>query len=283
MAKEKTYVKVESSTAENTETYGKDKSWKIIKIEQTGDPKKRATCKRVWAIICWIIAIAFEVIGILRLTEVINWFSGLSQVSFILICLWLDLIFVIIGSLLWKKANHIDPASEKNKVKFWLWNNLWTILSIIAFLPIIVLIFNDKDLDKKSKGLLGGVAIAALAIAGLASYDWNPVSIEWLERAEKEVLQVSPSGTVYWAEYSKKYHVDQDCPAFSNSETVYEGTVRDAYERWLTDPCRRCIPEYNEEDHEWHDHEHDEDVETNEENNEESENVLWDLLWWLLE
>ena len=275
MVKEKKYVKVQSEETESKEVYWKDSHGRIIKIEQTGDPHKRATCKRIWAIVCWIIAIAFEVIWILKLTEVINWFSGLDITTFLIICIVLDLIFVIIGSLLWKKANHIDPASEKNKTKFWLWNNLWTILSVIAFLPIIILIFTDKDLDKKSKWLVGTIAIIALAIAGLASYDWNPVSMEWLEKAEKEVLQVSPSGTVYWAEHSKKYHVDQDCPAFSRSETVYEGTVRDAYERWLTDPCRRCIPEYNE----------DEDTENIIEANEEDEGELWleDLVWWLLE
>ena len=100
--------------------------------------------------------------------------------------------------------------------------------------------------------------------------------MEWLERAEQEVLQVSPSGTVYWAEHSKKYHVDQDCPAFSRSETVYEGTVRDAYERWLTDPCRRCIPEL--EDEEGHVHEDEEETES-----EIDYNEIWNLVWWLLE
>ena len=279
MAREKKYVKVESKKTESNEVYGKDEHGKIIKIEQTWDPKKRATTKRIWAIVCWIIAIAFEVIGILRLADVINWFSGLDTLWFLIICIALDLIFVVIGSQLWKKANHIDPASEKNKLKFWLWNNLGTIVSIIAFLPLIVFIFKDDKLDKKSKWILGWIAIAALAIAGLTSYDWNPVSMEWLEHAQKEVLQVSPSGTVYRAPNSKKYHVDQDCPAFSRSETVYEWTVADAYERWLTDPCRRCIPEYHEEDHEWHDHEIDENSEVNG----ESELWLWDLLWWLLE
>jgi hypothetical protein len=137
------------------------------------------------------------------------------------------------------------------------------------------LVFTDKDLDKRSKKLVGGIAIAALVVAWLASYDYNPVSSEQLERAEKEVLQVSPSGTVYWATYSKKYHVDKDCPAFSNSETVYEGTVRDAYERWLTDPCRRCIPEYHEDE--------DADDTKVEIKNEDYEDVLWDLLWWFLE
>ena len=275
MAKEKKYVKVKSENAESNEVYGKDAHGKIIKIEQTGDPKKRATCKRVRAIICWVLAIACEVIAILKLAEVINWFSGLSIEAFLIIFILLDLIFVIIGSQLWKKANHIDPASEKNKVKFWLWNNLGTVVSIVAFLPLIILIFTDKKLDKKSKGIIGGVAIAALALAGLTSYDWNPVSMEWLEQAQKEVLQVSPSGTVYWAEHSKKYHVDPNCRAFSNSETVYEGTVADAYERWLTDPCRICIPEYHE----------DEDAENTEVELEEEweEGSLWELLWWLLE
>ena len=275
MAKEKKYVKVESNETEENEVYGKDRHGKIIKIEQTGDPHKRATTKRIWAIVCWVIAIAFEAIGILKLTNVINWFSGLDITTFLIICIVSDLIFVIIGSLLWKKANHIDPASEKNKTKFWLWNNLGVILSVIAFLPLIILVFTDKDLDKKSKKLVGWIAIAALAIAGLASYDYNPVSSEQLERAEKEVLQVSPSGTVYWATYSKKYHVDKDCPAFSNSETVYEGSVRDAYERWVTDPCRRCIPEYHEDE--------DADNTKTEIKDSDYEDVLWDLIGWLLE
>jgi len=279
MAKEKKYVKVKSEKAESNEVYGKDEHGKIIKIEQTGDPKKRATCRRIRAIVCWILAIACEVIAILRLTDVISWFSNwLTIEAFLIIFILLDLIFVIIGSQLWKKANHIDPASEKNRTKFWLRNNLWTVLSVIAFLPIILLVFFNKDLDKKSKGLVGGIAIAALAIAGLTSYDWNPVSMEWLEQAQKEVLQVSPSGTVYRAEHSKKYHVDKDCPAFSNSEVVYEGTVADAFERGLTDPCRRCIPEYHEEEDT--DNTEIENIETNEE---ESEDALWNLLWWLLE
>lgn len=272
MAKEKKYVKIQSEETENNEVYWKDRHGRIVKIEHTEEPEKRANTRRIFAIICWIIAIVFEVIGILKLTHVIDWFSWLDLTYFLLICLGLDLLFFIPGSLLWKKANHIDPISEKNKTKFWIWNNLWSILSVLAFLPIIIFIFTSKDLDKNSKKLVWGIAIVALVVAGLASYDYNPVSSEQLERAEKEVLQVSPSGTVYWATYSKKYHVDKDCPAFSNSETVFEGTVRDAYEKWLTDPCRRCIPEYHE----------DEDTESTVVK-EGGEDVLWDLIWWLLE
>ena len=68
-----------------------------------------------------------------------------------------------------------------------------------------------------------------------------------MDRAEKEVVNVSGGKTVYWAPHSKKYHVDPDCPAFSQSETVFEGTVKQAFEKGLTDPCRRCIPELKED------------------------------------
>ncbi len=248
MAKEKTIVKVESKESNENEVFWKDKHWKIVKIEDKWDPVKRATTRRWIAVILRLIAIIFETIWILRLMDIITWFSWLEVKYFLLICIALDLIFFIAGSLVWKKANHIDPISEKNKLKFWSWNNLGTILSILAFLPMIIVVLMSKNLDKNTKKLVWWVAVAALAIAWLASYDYNPVSSEQLLRAEQEVLQVSPTGKVYWAPYSKKYHVDPDCPAFSNSETVYEWSVRDAYEEWLVDPCRRCIPEYKRDD-----------------------------------
>ena len=62
MTKGKKYVKVQSEETGSKDIYGKDEHGKIIKIEQKGEPKKRATCKRIWAIVCWLIAIAFEVI-----------------------------------------------------------------------------------------------------------------------------------------------------------------------------------------------------------------------------
>ena len=248
MAKKKEIVDISKDGKKNKNSYGKNSAGKIIKLEDKGDSKERARTKRILAIICWIVAIVFEVIGILRLQEVINIFPNMSITAFLLICLALDLLFFIPGSLLWKKANHIDPISEKDKTRFWIHNNLGTILSVLAFLPIIIFVFTDKDLDKKSKGIVGGVAIAALLIAGFTSYDYNPVSSEQLKQAQKEVEAVSADGYVYWAPHSKKYHVDPECPAFSNSETVYRGTVAQAFEKNLTDPCRRCIPELKDED-----------------------------------
>lgn len=248
--KKKEIVNITKEDTKTKDKYGKDSKGRIIKIEDKGDPKERATGKRVLAVILWLLAIAMEVIAILRLTGTINWFPKMSEVSFLVLFIVLDLLFFVPASLLWKKANHIDPASEKNKVKFWIVNNLGTILSVLAFLPIIILVLTDKDMDKKSKGIVTAVAVIALIIAGLTGYDFNPVSAEQLAKAEKEVNAVSEKGVVYWAPHSKKYHVDKDCPAFSRSETVFEGTVRQAFEKGLTDPCRRCIPEIKDDDEE---------------------------------
>lgn len=250
MAKETKIVNIAKDDEKSNERYGKDSHGRIIKLEDKGDPKKRATIKRIVAVVLWLVAIFFEVAGILRLNGTINWFSNFSDLTFLIGCLVLDCIAVVIGSQFWKKANHIDPASEKSPIKFWIQNNFGTIVSVIAFLPIIIIILTNKDLDKKSKTVATVIAVVALLIAGVSSYDFNPVSSEQLLRAEKEVEAVSVDGTVYWAPTSKKYHVKEDCPAFSQSETVYKGTVRQAFENNLTEPCRRCIPELE------HDHDH---------------------------
>ena len=204
---------------------GVDSKGKLIEVKAT--PKEGAKTKRIIAVLLWLVGIG---------------------------CLVLDGIAVIIGSQLWKKANHIDPASEKNPTKFWIQNNLGSIISVIAFLPIIIFVLTDKEMDKKNKTIVTVIAVILLLVTGLTSYDWNPVSQEQLSRAEQEVLLSGNYDTnedgepiVYWAEHSKKYHVDKDCPALQNSENVYFGTVRAAYEKGLTDPCRRCIHEIEEE------------------------------------
>ena len=237
------------------------KERKIVKVEKTEDGKTIKEAKpvgnagglRCGAIICWLVAICFEVLGFLLYFDKIR--LPLPTLAGIIGVLVLDLIFVVIGSMLWKKANHIDPASEKNAFKFWVQNNLGTIISVIAFLPIIILVLTDKEMDKKNKTIVSVVAVVLMLVAGVASYDFNPVSVEQLEQAEKEVLATENFDTneageavVYWAKHSKKYHVDKDCPALKNSDEVFVGTVKAAYEKNLTDPCRRCIHELEETD-----------------------------------
>jgi Na+/proline symporter len=194
---------------EGNKKIGVDSKGKLIEVEET--PREGAKPRRVLAVCLWLVGIFFEVIGILRLKDVINWLPSMSETTFLIVCLVIDCIVVIIGSLLWKRANHIDPASEKNKTKFWIQNNLGTIISVIAFLPIILFVLTDKEMDKKNKTIVSIVAIVLMLIAGITSYDFNPVSIEQLDKAEKEVLATENFDThedgeavVYWDQHSKK-------------------------------------------------------------------------------
>ena len=253
MAKANRKFTAVEDTEKDSKKIGVDSTGRLIEVKAT--PKEGAKTKRIIAVLLWLVGIFFEVIAILRLKEVINWIPSLSEMAFLIICLVFDCIAVVVGSLFWKKANHIDPASEKNAFKFWVQNNLGTIISVIAFLPIIILVLTDKEMDKKNKTIVSVVAVVLMLVAGVASYDFNPVSVEQLEQAEKEVLATENFDTneageavVYWAKHSKKYHVDKDCPALKNSDEVFVGTVKAAYEKNLTEPCRRCIPEL-EDDH----------------------------------
>ena len=238
----------------DVETKNKDSKVSLNKegkiVEVTASDKSSATTKRIIAVILWVLAIACEVVAVLNIFGKLE-LPKLSQMAWLIILIVVDLIFVVCGSMLWKKANHIDPASEKNKTKFWLWNNLGSIISVVAFLPLIIIIFTNKDLDGKTKKVAGIVAIVALLIGGIASYDFNPVSSEQLEAARAEILANGNYDTndkgepvVYWLEHSKKYHINKDCSAINRSNTsdeIKRGTIDAAYEHGLTEPCRICI------------------------------------------
>ena len=151
----------------------------------------------------------------------------------------LILIFVIIGSQLWKKANRIDPVSKKNKLKFFLWNQMGLIAAVIAFFPLVLLLLQNKELDKKTKQILGIVAVVAFLIAGAFSIDYNPVSSEDLEQAKSESYVLS-DGTCYWTRWGKKYHYDLECYTLNRSAVIYEGTIEEAFEANRTSPCSVC-------------------------------------------
>jgi len=204
-------------------------------------PKQRATGLRITAAILWALAIAAEVFAILVINRTI--YTGDNFSIFLIGAIIVDLALVIIGSQCWKKANHIDPASEKNKVKFWLWNNMGVIISVIAFLPLILIILRNKDMDPKIKRIAGIVAVVALVVAGLASYDWNPVSQESMAEANAQ-LQNADINTVYWTMFGQKYHIDTDCQALSRSTTLYSGTVNEAIEANRVDLCKFCAKKY---------------------------------------
>lgn len=205
---------------------------------QQARPVGNAAGYRAGAILLWIAAIVCEVLAILTFAGKIFASSDPeSNKKLILVIVFLvaDLICVIIASSLWKHANRIRPASEKNKLKFWLWNNLGVIVSAFAFIPFIIIALTDKNADKKTKAIAAAVAAVALIIGGLTSYDFNPTSQESLSAAEEAI-----SGTVYWAPSGKVYHTHTDCQSLNQSETLTEGTVAQAFEANRNRLCAFC-------------------------------------------
>ncbi len=249
MKKDRKIVDVEAT--ETKEKVALNKEGKIVKAtEVEAIPKEGAKPRRICAVILWILAIACEVVAILNIFDKLT-LPKFTQLTWLIILIVADLVFLVCGSLLWKKANHIDPASEKNKTKFWLWNNLGSIMAVAAFLPLIIIIFTNKNLDGKTKKVAGIIAIVALLVGGLASYDWNPVSSEQLEAARAEILANGNYDTndkgepvVYWVQNSKKYHINSGCSAINRSNStsdIFKGTIDAAYQKGLTEPCRICI------------------------------------------
>ena len=194
-----------------------------------------ATGLRIGAVVLWLLAIAFEILAILMVFGKFE-ITFMPTLACLIIFIVLDLVCVIIGSQLWKKANRIDPASEKNALKFWLWNNMGLIVSVFAFLPLIILMFTNKEkLDNKTRIIATIAAIIALLIAGAASYDWNPVSEEGKEAAMQEV-----TGTVYWTTFGKVYHTSETCSHINGKDNVDSGDVKTAIESGRTRMCKTC-------------------------------------------
>ncbi len=218
---------VATSTGENGATW-----------QPTPESKSKATTFRVIAIIGWLVAIGCQVWAYFKLQEVpVNmvWMIGLIVVA---------LIFAIVGNILWKKANRLDPASEKNKFKFFVQNQLGMIISVLAFLPMVILIFTNKNLSFKQKGILGTVAIAALAAAGLTGTEFNPASVEQYTEQTKQVELLNDGvNSVYWTPSGRSYHLFQDCGYINGKRTneIFQGTVAKARElKKITDLCDRC-------------------------------------------
>lgn len=201
--------------------------------------KGSATTKRILSVILWVVALATEVGAILILNQTWYFDNEKTRLYWLIGLIVADLILVVVGAQFWKSANRLDPASEKSKVKFFLWNQMGLIAAIICFLPLIILLLTNKNLDGKSKKIVTIVAAIALVIAALLSIDFSPVSAEDLAEAQQNAAAVS-DGTAYWTRFGKSYHLNPDCQTLQNSEVVYQGTIEEAFAANRTDPCDFC-------------------------------------------
>jgi hypothetical protein len=209
----------------------------------TAEAQGRASKLRLWAALAWIAAIAAEVGAIwwlIKSPKPLDTAAWVWIVGFVVV----DLVLVIVGSSIWKKANRLDPASRADGVRFFVQNQLGVIISVIAFLPLVVLVFTNKDLSGKEKGILGGLAAVALVVAGLASADFNPPSVEQYTEQTQRVEQLTGGqNLVYWTQYGNRYHIYDDCRHLQGDRTheIFNGTVAQARElKNITQLCSVC-------------------------------------------
>lgn len=232
--KKKKVVRVESTAPAATagaSTEGGDE--RPVGWKPTAEAKGKAIQFRIFAAILWVLAIGLEAFAIFWILK-----PGLDEVAFPDSSLyWLIGLLVVIGllawggSFFWKKANRLDPASRQHKVRFFIQNQLGVIITIIAFLPIIILIFMNKDMDGKQKGIAGGIAIVLLVAVGLLSAEFDPVSSESMDEQVQEVVALTGKNEVVWTTHGKVYHL---CDAVSDVNrdsadmTIFTGTVEEA-------------------------------------------------------
>ncbi|MBB5633874.1 hypothetical protein BKA04_002097 [Cryobacterium mesophilum] len=219
---------------------------KVVRVESTGDAETTSSKEPVWtptaeskskagrfriiAAVLWVLALgteAFAIFWLLRQKPFETWH----------LILLIGLIVVIgilasVGSVLWKKANRFDPASKQDKVRFFVQNQLGAIITILAFLPLIIMIFLNKDMDGKQKGIAGGIAIVVGLVAVLAfGVDWNAPSQEAYAQDTDAVVFLTGADEVTWTKSGSVYHLCQDASAVNKDSAdgqIFVGTTQEA-------------------------------------------------------
>jgi len=214
----------------------------------TPEAKSQATRLRVGAWVLWILAIAAEI-------GAIAW--ALPQASerfWLLLVMFIPIAaLAIAANLLWKKANRLDPASKQNAAKFFVQNQLGAIMTVIAFLPLVILILLDKNMDGKQKAIAGGVgAVVMVLIAAFtgASWDGGPSQEQYAEE-ENIIVRLTGKDEVFWVKDGKVFHVCEAVPDVnkeSKDGKIYQGTVAAAHaagkdrltKNWKSEATKHC-------------------------------------------
>lgn len=212
----------------------------------SAESKAKATRLRVFAWVAWILAIgvqAFAIFWILKQVPVNMWLLiGAIVVTGVL---------SVAGSLCWKQANRLDPASERDKVKFFIQNQLGAIMSIVSFLPLIIMIFLNKNMSGKQKALAGGIGIVVLLIAAAFGVSYQSPSQEQYAAETNIIEQLTGQDEVFWTKSGGVFHVCDAVPDVnkeSKDGTIYRGTVAAAHEagkdrltlKWESEATKYC-------------------------------------------
>lgn len=169
-----------------TEDVDVTKAW-----QATQDQKGAATKLRIFAAIAWVVAIGTEIAGIVMLRQHKFDNGNLPLLIGLLVAI---AVFAIGGSLMWKAANRHDPARREDAFRFFVQNQLGAIITVIAFLPLLALIFLDKDMDPKNKKIAGGVGVVLALLATVIGIDFKPPSVEQYTQDMNECAAQIKSG-----------------------------------------------------------------------------------------
>ena len=207
-------------------------------FEASPEAKGKAKQLRLFAILAWVLAMAGQVFAILKLIsdETMVW---------LIVAIVVILILAITGSTLWKKANKLDPASEKDQTRFFIQNQLGAIMGVLAFLPLVILIFTNKDISGKTKGIAGSIAAVAMVAAGITGVDFNPPSIEQYTDQINEQTEAAKSisidtDNVYWSKAGNKYHAYEDCYHIKG-KALSNGSIKESWEqKGISELCKTC-------------------------------------------
>jgi hypothetical protein len=193
----------------------------------TAQSKGQATTFRLIAALLWVLAIGGEAFGIF-------WVLKQNPVNMIILIALLVVIALLAigGSLLWKRSNRLDPASKSEPVRFFVQNQLGAIITVIAFVPLIVLIFTDKNMSGQQKGVAGGIGIVLLLVAGYFGVSINPPSTEQYTSETQQVTDATGTDLVYWTKSGTVFHLCSAASAVnltSKDNQIYSGTVAEAH------------------------------------------------------
>ena len=202
------------------------------------EAKGKAKQLRLFAVLAWVLAMGGQLFAILRLIsdEMMVWL--IVAIVGILIC-------AITGSTLWKKANKLDPASEKEPTRFFIQNQLGAIMGVLAFLPLVILIFTNKNISGKTKGIAGSIAAIAMVAAGITGADFNPPSVE---KYTEEIAQQNEAAAsiginsdhVHWSKAGNKYHAYDDCQ-YIKGKALTTGSIQESFEqKGISELCKVC-------------------------------------------